>query len=302
MFHMRCDTCTASCEFCTHIWLYVCSWIVSAKNVLALRGYDSSIKTESARAGSQSLLPWDTLKEATGDATAQRAATWLPQKSWHTTQSWSSGDRTEGLLIGDTSDDAFFVSALISDVSQKAETWKNQHSANILLGLQYFWPHPALQIAHPQACHTSLGLTAFHDGRPEHAAVLLLGNSKEFCSLIRFARILRKKIPDLLGGFAQMRLWDDEVWIWCRSINPSGATDQNLPVSFREVAWLSSPRATGVRPGLVTMMKAPSLRIENLRIPYPTWLIFAILEGGWEYHLWVRLSFCGWLYEALSDV
>lgn len=104
-----------------------------------------------------------------------------------------------------------------------------------------------------------------------------------------------------MGGFAQMHLWDDEVWIWCRSINPSGATDQNLPVSCREVAWLSSPRATGVRPGLVTMMKVPFLRIENLPNPYPAWLIFAILEGGWECHLWVRLIFCGWLHEAHSD-
>lgn len=52
-----------------------------------------------------------------------------------------------------------------------------------------------ISLQHPQTCHTSLGLTAFHDGRPEHAAVLLLGNSKEqtsFCSLIPFARILTK--------------------------------------------------------------------------------------------------------------
>ena len=52
-----------------------------------------------------------------------------------------------------------------------------------------------ISLQHPQTCHTSLGLTAFHDGRPEHAAVLLLGNSKEqtpFCSLIPFARISTK--------------------------------------------------------------------------------------------------------------
>lgn len=40
-------------------------------------------------------------------------------------------------------------------------TWKKQHSANIFLGLQYFWPHPALQIAYRDLFATSSNMPHF---------------------------------------------------------------------------------------------------------------------------------------------
>lgn len=40
-------------------------------------------------------------------------------------------------------------------------TWRKQHSANIFLGLQYFWPHPALQIAYRDLFATSSNMPHF---------------------------------------------------------------------------------------------------------------------------------------------
>ena len=253
-----------------------------------------SIKTESAYAGSQSLLPWDTLKEATGDATAQCAATWLPQKSWHTTQSWSSGDRTEGLKIGDTSDDSFFVHQIqfwFQTFPKKLNVKETAFRKHLFGASASFGHTPPcrfpteISLQRPQTCHTSLGLTAFHDGRPEHAAVLLVGNSKEqtiFWSLIPFARILTKS-PRPFWRFcsnASLVWWSlNFMWVHssirCHGSKSASFVPGSCVAEFPAGNWSEAQFTDGI--GWWKQHSCKSVRIYKFLTRLD---LFCFLEGG----------------------